>query len=347
MPKVELHVHLEGAIEPTTLLKLARRHRVRLPADDAAGIREWFQFSDFAHFIEIYLTCSKCLRDPEDFQEITYDFMAHQAEQNVLYSEVHFTIGTHLANGANGGEVAHALDEAMAEGERRYGTRMRLIPDIVRDVGVDRADRTVEWALDNRNRGVIALGLSGFESKPNEPFKEHFDVAHAEGLRIAVHAGETQGPESIRSALEICRPERIGHGVRSIEDPSLVEMLRDQEIPLEVCVSSNVCLGVVPDVTSHPFDRLRQAGVELTVNSDDPPFFNTTLSGEYLLLHETFGYSPNDLAQLSRAGLRHAFLPNSERKALEVEFDKGLSELLDPAELRDREPATAGEIGAL
>lgn len=329
MPKVELHVHLEGAIEPATLLSLAHRHRIDLPADDEAGVRKWFQFSDFAHFIEIYLTCSKCLRDPEDFQEITYDFMAHQAEQNVLYSEVHFTIGTHLFNGVNGGEVAQALDEAMTEGEARYGTRMRLIPDIVRDVGVDRADRTLEWALDGRGKGVIALGLSGFESRPNDPFREHFDVAHAEGLHVAVHAGETQGPESIRSALEICRPERIGHGVRSIEDPEFVEMLGTQGVPLEVCVSSNVCLGVVPDAESHPFDRLRQAGVELTVNSDDPPFFNTSLSNEYLVLHDTFGYDQSDLAQLSLAGLRHAFLSDSERESLEAEFKKGFSEILE------------------
>ena len=333
MPKVELHVHLEGAIEPATLLKLARRHRVDLPTDDETGLREWFQFRDFAHFIEIYLTCSRCLRDPEDFQEIAYDFMAHQAEQNVLYSEVHFTIGTHLANGVNGGEVAQALEEAMAEGERRYGTRMRLIVDIVRDVGVERADRTLEWALDGRAKGVIALGLSGFESKPNDPFREHFDVAHAEGLHIAVHAGETQGPESIRSALEICRPERIGHGVRSIEDPDLVEELRERKIPLEVNVSSNICLGVFPDAASHSFDRLRQAGVILTVNSDDPPFFNTTVTNEYLLLHETFGYGRKDLAQLSLAGLRHSFLSDSERQTLKAEFDKGFAELLDPADL--------------
>jgi adenosine deaminase len=329
MPKVELHVHLEGAIEPATLLKLARRHRVYLPADDEAGIRQWFQFSDFAHFIDVYLTCSKCLRDPEDFQEIAYDFMALQAEQNILYSEVHFTIGTHLFNGVNGGEVAHALEEAMTEGERRYGTRMRLIPDIVRDVGVDRADRTLEWALDGRGKGVIALGLSGFESKPNEPFREHFEVAHAEGLHVAVHAGETQGPASIRSALEICRPERLGHGVRSIEDPELVEILRDREIPLEVNVTSNLCLGVFPDAASHSFDRLRQAGVILTVNSDDPPFFNTTLSKEYLLLHDTFGYGRRDLAELSLAGLRHAFLTDEERQTLEADFDKRFAELLE------------------
>lgn len=330
MPKAELHVHLEGAMRPAVLLELARRNGVALPASDEAGLKRWFRFKDFEHFVQVYLTCSRALRNPEDFQLLALDFLAEQACQNVIYCEAHFTISTHLANGANGGEVLDALAEAIREGERRYGLRLRLIPDIVRNVGVEAADRTLEWALAGRGRGVVALGLSGSESRfPNEPYREHFAAARREGLRIAAHAGEHAGPESIRSVLEVCGAERIGHGVRAVEDPSLVEELRGRGIPLEVCPTSNVCLGVVPDLASHPFDRLHQAGVQLTVNSDDPPFFNTNLTREYLRLHEVFGYTPAELAGFALAGLRHAFLPEAERAELEDRFRRQLGDLGD------------------
>jgi adenosine deaminase len=328
MPKVELHVHLEGSMRPAVLLELARRNGVELPARDEAGLERWFRFQDFEHFVQIYLACSRSLRRPEDFRFLALDVIAEQARQNVLYTEAHFTISTHLANGADGGEVLAALEEAIAEGERRYGARLRLIPDIVRNVGPEAADRTLEWALAGRGRGVLALGLSGSESRfPNEPFREHFAAARREGLHVVAHAGEHGGPESIRSVLEICEPERIGHGVRAIEDPALVAELRARGIPLEVCPSSNVCLGVYPDLASHPFDRLWQSGVTVTVNSDDPPFFNTTLTEEYRRLHETFGYGPDRLAELALAGLRCSFLPETEKAALEGDFLRQLEAL--------------------
>lgn len=339
MPKVELHVHLEGSMRPHVLLELARRNGVELPADDEEGLRRWFRFRDFDHFVQVYLTCSRALRAPEDFQLLALDFMEMQAGQNVLYTEAHFTISTHLSNGGDRGngwgeEILAALEEAMGEGERRYGVRLRLITDIVRNVGVEGADRTLEWALSARAHGVVALGLSGFESRcRNDPFRPHFETAAREGLHRVAHAGEHAGPEAIRSALEICGAERIGHGVRAVEDPALVEELRDRQIPLEVCPSSNVCLGVFPDFTSHSFDRLYRAGVPVSVNTDDPAFFDTDLSREYLRLHEAFGYTFEELAGLSLAALRQSFLPDGEKAAMEADFrgrmDALARELLD------------------
>lgn len=321
MPKVELHVHLEGAMRPAVLLELARRNGVELPAQDEAGLKKWFRFRDFEHFVQIYLTCSKALRTPEDFQLLASDFLTEQACQNILYSEVHFTIATHLGNGANGEEVLHALEEAVREGESQLGVTLRLIPDIVRNVGPQVADRTLEWALAGRERGVVALGLTGSESRfSNEPFREHFAAARRAGLHRVAHAGETAGPESIRSVLEVCGAERIGHGVRAVEDPALLEELRDQGVPLEICPSSNVCLGVAPDLASHPFDRLYRSGCRISVSSDDPAFFNTNLTREYLRLHQTFGYSAAELAGLSLAAMRQSFLPDDERAALELRF---------------------------
>jgi aminodeoxyfutalosine deaminase len=322
MPKVELHVHLEGAMRPAVLLELARRNRVELPANDEAGLKRWFRFRDFEQFVEVYLTCSRALREPEDFHFLALDFLAEQAVQNVVYSEVHFTISTHVAAGRDGEGIRQALQEAVAEGERRWGVTMRLIPDIVRNVGPAAADVTLEWALAGRASGlVVALGLSGSEARfPNEPFREHFAAARAAGLHAVAHAGEHAGPESVRSALEVCGAERIGHGVRSIEDPDLVAELAARGIPLEVCPSSNVCLKVVSDLAEHPFDRLYRAGVALSVNSDDPPFFGTNLTKELLALHRTFGYGAEELGRLAFGALGQSFLPEPERTARTAEL---------------------------
>jgi aminodeoxyfutalosine deaminase len=329
LPKVELHVHLEGSMRPAVLLELARRNGIELPAQDEAGLKRWFRFTDFEHFVQVYLACSRALRSPEDFQLLALDFLTEQAYQNVVYTEVHFTISTHLANGVNGDEVLAALAEAIAEGERRHGVTLRLIPDIVRNVGVEPADRTLDWALAGWKRGVVAaLGLSGSERLyPNEPFRDHFAAAKREGLHRVAHAGEHAGPESIRSVLDVCDAERIGHGVRAVEDPALVEELRAAQIPLEVCPTSNVCLGVVPDLPSHSFDRLYRSGLALSVNSDDPTFFNTNLTLEYLRLHQTFGYSPAELAGFSLAALRQSFLPEAERAALVESFRQQFDDL--------------------
>jgi adenosine deaminase len=321
MPKVELHVHLEGAMRPAVLLELARRNGVDLPAQDDAGLKKWFRFRDFDHFVEVYLACSRALRTPEDFQLLVSDFLAEQACQNILYSEVHFTIATHLGNGANGGEVLHAIEEAVREAEAQLGVTLRLIPDVVRNVGPRVADRTLEWALAGRGRGVVALGLTGNEQRfPNEPFREHFAAAGQAGLHRVAHAGETGGPESIRSVLAVCGAERIGHGVRAVEDPALLAELSGRGVPLEVCPSSNVCLGVAPDLPSHPFDRLYKSGCRVSVSSDDPVFFNTNLTREYLRLHQTFGYSAAELAGLSLSALEQSFLPDDERAALAQRF---------------------------
>ncbi|MFL6202315.1 MAG: adenosine deaminase, partial [Thermoanaerobaculia bacterium] len=193
LPKVELHVHLEGSMRPHVLLELARRNGVELPALPAnteEGLRRWFQFRDFPHFVEVYLACSRALINPEDFQLMARDFLEMQEAQNVVYTEAHFTISTHVANGANGGELLDALEEVIGEGERR-GVRLRLIPDIVRNIGPAAADVTLEWALAGRGRGVVAMGLAGIEAGfSNEPFREHFRTAKREGLHVVAHAGE-------------------------------------------------------------------------------------------------------------------------------------------------------------
>lgn len=326
MPKAELHVHLEGAIGPRTLLDLARRRRVDLPASDVEGIERWFAFRDFDQFLEIYLTVSRCLRDPEDFQLAARSFLEDRARQNILYTEAHFTISTHVANGANPGEVADALAETVSAGEREHGVVLRWIPDIVRNVDYERADQTLEWALEHRDKHVVALGLAGKEESSAQPFREHFALASEAGLRRTVHAGEQCGPEAIWEALEACGAERIGHGFRSIEDPRLVEVLVDRQLPLEVCPTSNVALGLVPALEDHPLGRLRDAGVRWSLGSDDPALFGTTLTEEIDRTARILDLDRTELARLSLAALRQAFVDGREQERLLRAFREWFTE---------------------
>jgi adenosine deaminase len=230
-------------------------------------------------------------------------------------------------NGHSASELRDAMAEALVDAERRHGVRLRLIPDLVRNVPFKWADRTLEWALEMQGRGVVALGISGFESHPVDPFAEHFRVAGAAGLHRVAHAGEHGGPESVRSVIELCGAERIGHGVRAIDDPELVAELASGATPLEVCPSSNVCLGVVPDLASHPFERLRAAGVPVTVNSDDPPLFATTLTDEYGRLADAFGYDAETCGALALAALEASFLPEAEKGERRAAFRSELAAL--------------------
>lgn len=332
LPKAELHVHLEGSMRPQLLLDLARRRGVTLPADDAAGLERWFRFRDFEHFLEIYLTCSRCLREPEDFERLLLDFARTQAEQNVVYSEVHFTISTHVANGADGDEVAHALGEALVVAERALGVVIRLVPDIVRNIAPEAADVTVEWALAHRDRGVVALGMGGMEGSPVAPFGEHFAAARAAGLRTTAHAGEQRGPESIRETLEVCRPERVGHGISAATDSGLLADLADRGIPLEVCPTSNVRLGYAASLEAHPFETIRRAGVEVSINSDDPPLFGTSLVAEYCAVARAFGYSHAELAALARGAFGQAFVSEDDRRDYLARFDRHVEALELPTD---------------
>lgn len=318
MPKIELHVHLEGSIRPETLLKLAQRHAVALPADSVEGLRTWYTFTDFDHFIEVYLTIATCLRTPEDIELVAREFLAGQAAQNIMYSEVTYTaLLQWRLSGIPFGEQLAAINRARAWAASTMGVTMTLVLDIPRDVSVDEGLQVAEWAIAGQGDGVVALGLAGPEQVA-EPakFRSAFDRARAAGLRRTLHAGEHDGPASIWGCLRDLGAERIGHGVRCLEDSALVEELRARQIPLEVCPTSNVCLGVASSWPTHPFPRLIEAGLYVTLNSDDPPLFNTTLTGEYQRAAQVFGLDGGQIETLSRNALRATFLPPAQRAAL-------------------------------
>jgi aminodeoxyfutalosine deaminase len=321
MPKVELHVHLEGSIRPATLLTLAERNGVTLPAHDLAGLDAFYEFTDFDRFIQVYMTISGCLKTIDDYRLIAYEFGADMARQNIRYAEVTFTPHPSVVNtGLPFKEILAGLNEGRAQAEADFGVEFRWVLDIVRDVP-DSRHQVVEWAASALDRGVIGLGLGGTErGHPPEWFADAYAVAREAGLHRVPHAGEVDGPESVWGAIRALGAERVGHGVRSVEDPSLVDYLRAHQIPLEVCPTSNLRLGVYPSYEQHPIRWLREQGVYVTVNSDDPPMFNTDLVGEYQALADHLGFGAPDLEELSLNGLRASFLPADEKDRLEQVF---------------------------
>ncbi len=322
MPKVELHVHLEGAIQPATLLELARRHDVALPASTVEGLRAWYTFTDFRHFVEIYLKVSSCLRTPDDIELIAREFLEGQAAQNIRYTEVTFTAYTHYYyRGLSFQDQLAALNRARRWAAAELGVTAGLVIDIARGIRPEDGLLVADWAIGGMGDGVVALGLGGPEiGNPPERYVAAFERARAAGLPSVPHAGETVGPESIWGALRSLHAVRIGHGVRCLEDPALVVELRRRQIPLEICPTSNVCLGVVPSLDRHPLPRLVEEGLYVTVNSDDPPMFNTTLTGEYLALADTFGMNVDQIEALALNAVRAALLPEHARAELEASF---------------------------
>jgi aminodeoxyfutalosine deaminase len=331
MPKVELHIHLEGAIEPATLLRLSERNGVALPASTVEGLRAWYSFSDFEHFVEVYMTIQRCLRSADDFSLIAYELGADMAQQNIRYREATVTPYTHLIQ--DKGLVAEDIIAGLEDGRRRarrdFGVEMRWVLDIHRNLSMPAtAEVTAQLVLDWADRGVVALGLGGNEATaPSPPFAPYFQRIKAAGLHSAPHAGEVAGPGSVWSALRDLQADRIGHGVRSMEDAHLLAYLLDRQIPLEVNPTSNICLGVYRSLDQHPFIHLLRMGLCVTVNSDDPPLFNTTLMQEYQRLAEVFGLSEEDLQRLTLNAVRSTFLPAEEKRRMEEEFMGQLADL--------------------
>ena len=331
MPKVELHVHLEGSVRPETLLKLAKRHHIALPADNVEGLRKWYTFRDFNHFIEIYMTISTCLRTAEDIELIAREFLIGQAEQNIVYSEVTFTPFNQYSNNRLGfHEQMDAVNRARAWAEKELGVCMGIIMDIPRIVTPEDGLIIADWGIERYGDGLIALGLGGPEiDHPPEKFQAAFERVLAAGLPCILHAGETVGPPSIWSAIYVAETKRIGHGVRAIEDPQLVEYLRKMQIPLEVCPTSNICLKVYPTLEKHVLPRMMEAGLYITINSDDPPMFNTTLTNEYLVCQRTFGWDINTIEHLLLNSVDVTLLPEQTRLEMHSSFEAAFRNLKD------------------
>jgi|HigsolmetaAR202D_1030399.scaffolds.fasta_scaffold06631_6 adenosine deaminase len=328
MPKVELHVHLEGSIQPETLLRLAERYQVALPVRTLKEVRDWYRFTDFAHFVDIYLAISSCLRTVDDIELVTREFLVGQAAQSIYYTEITYTPFTHYASkGISYRDQLAALNRARAWAAAELGVQCNFVMDIPRQIDADDGLMVADWVIDSLGDGVVALGLGGPEiGNPPEKFKAAFARAREAGVPRVPHAGETDGAASIWGALRSLDAQRIGHGVRCLEDPKLVDELRAHQIPLEVCPSSNVCLGVSPSVSEHPLPRMIDAGLYVTLNSDDPPMFNTSLTNEYLVAARAFGWDAELFERLVLNAANAALLPEAERATLIARLEAGFAQ---------------------
>jgi aminodeoxyfutalosine deaminase len=302
LQKAELHIHLEGSVEPETMQLLA-------PELSSAEIREAYAFSGFAEFLKCYGRVVKRLRTPEDYALITRRLIEHLASQNIRYAEITLSAGVVLWKGQDLGEVYRAVREASRDGD----VEVWWILDAVRHFGVEHAMQVAEIASQWVGDGVVAFGIGGDEVRgPAEWFRNVFAFAASKGMRLTAHAGEAAGPESVWQALEI-GAERVGHGVTAVQDPVLVRHLADRRIPVEVCITSNVATGAIPEAAAHPVRRFYDAGVPIVLNTDDPALFGTTLSQEYELAARLFGFGDSEMAEIARNGFHYGFRSRTQR----------------------------------
>ncbi len=322
LPKVELHVHHVGSASPRIVAELAARHPGRVPAD-LDELRAFFDFRDFAHFIEVYLSVVDLVRTPEDVRTLTYEVARDLADQQVRYAELTCTPYTSVAVGVPIEGYTEALEDARVAAERELGVVLRFVYDIPGESGLPAADATLEYALRHRPEGLVGFGLGGPEvGVPRPQFAPHFDRARAAGLHSVPHAGETTGPQTVWDALEHLGAERIGHGTSAARDPALLAHLAERGIPLEVCPSSNVATRAVPSLAAHPLPAFVEAGVRVTIGSDDPPMFATTLNREHEIAADLLGLDRAGVAELARDGVHASFAPEDVRQRVLAEIDE-------------------------
>jgi aminodeoxyfutalosine deaminase len=281
-PKIELHVHLEGTMRAATLLQIARRNDVALPADSVEGLASLYEFRDFAHFIQTWMLTTGALRTDRDFRQVVVDYAAEAASHGAVYLEGIFSPAEPAGRGVSWDEVFTGYCDGAQEARELHGVHVRLTPDIPRGLPMEAARLTAEHAVAYAGRGIVGLGLGGLEAEfPPEPFAPAFALARDGGLPAVPHAGEAAGPASIRGALDALHAVRIRHGIRAVEDPALLAELAGRGMVLDVCPTSNVATGVVADLASHPLPALVAAGVRCSVSTDDPAMFGTDLGAEY------------------------------------------------------------------
>ena len=321
MPKVELHLHLEGAAPPDFIRGLAQEKGMNLSGvfDEAGG----YAYTDFVHFLRVYEAATETLKTPEDYHRLTRAVLAESAAHGVIYSETF--LSPDFCGGGDVGawrEYLAAIQEAADEAERADGIVLRGIVTAVRHFGPEKGRAAARCAAETAGDWLVGFGLAGDENagKPQD-FAYSFDMAKEAGLRLTAHAGEWGGPQSVKDALSL-DIERVGHGVRAIEDDALVDQLAEDGIVLEVCPGSNVVLGVYPRWDAHPIEKLRDRGVKVTVSTDDPPFFHTTMSYEYDRLADTFGWDESVFASLNETAANAAFCNDETRAKILKRLEK-------------------------
>jgi adenosine deaminase len=325
LPVAELHIHIEGTLEPELLVGLATRNGTWMPTMDVGELRAQYQFDSLQSFLDLHYANLRVLKIEQDFYDLASAYLTRAAAAGVRRAEIFFDPQTHLANGVPLEEMFGGLSAALADGAAAHGISADLILCFLRDLGPDAADAVLRASLPFRD-GFIGVGLDSTEiGHPPALFKEVYQLAAAEGLRLVAHAGEEGGPEYVREALDLLNVERIDHGVRSMEDPELVARLRDQQVPLTVCPLSNVALRVVGTLGDHMLPHMLDAGLLATVNSDDPAYFGGYVDDNLAAVRRELGFGDEQLARLARNSFDACFAPESDKERWKAEVDSWLA----------------------
>jgi aminodeoxyfutalosine deaminase len=314
LPKAELHLHLEGTIAPETLVELSRRHDADPLTLDQAQIL--YQYTDFHGFLMAFKSVTERLRTAEDYELITYKMLEQLAGQGIVHAEAYIAVGLVYYWGRGEFEpVFAAVEQAREQAEKDFGISLYWIFDAVRHFGVEPTARVFRKAAEMKREypSIVGIGIGGDERNgAAELFRDVYSEARDAGLRLTVHAGEAVGPESIWGALNI-GAERLGHALTAIHDPELIHLLSERQVPLEICVTSNVRTGCCPTLQDHPVRRYFDEGLMVTLNSDDPTMFGSDLEGEYLLAYKEFGFTEEHLRELASNSIEASFLPPEQK----------------------------------
>ena len=316
IPKAELHVHLEGTASPDLVQRLGKRNGITLPPEifNSDGTFRWL---NFVHFLEVYDSASSVIRTPEDYRDVTYEYLASCAAEGAVYVEVMSSPDHAAGAGMTYLDHLEGITEGITDAKRDHGIEGRLIVTCVRHFGVERAMVVARQVVKNQSEITVGFGMGGDEAAwPPSQFAQAFNYVAASGLPCTVHAGEWAGPDRIREALETLPVQRLGHGVRAVEDPSLVKDIVARGVTLEVCPGSNVATGIYKSLSHHPIRELIVAGVNVTLNSDDPPYFATTLGNEYDKAGSVIGLSPDHLRGITASAITASFADQDTKARL-------------------------------
>jgi aminodeoxyfutalosine deaminase len=341
LPKTELHVHLEGSIQPETLLELARS-KGRLQDQTESWIRDHserrFRYGSLTGFLQAFKLITLLLECPEDYALATRRMIERLAAQRVQYAEITLSAGVILWKKQPLDAIFEAILTACAEAGKQHDIRIQWIFDAIRHFGEDHAREVLGWAGKFRKSGVVAFGIGGDEERgPAHLFRDVYHEARDLGLHTTVHAGETGGPESVVHAVQLLGAERIGHGIAAARDPAVLELLHDRRVTVEICPTSNIATGLVSSIESHPLPRFLEAGVRVTINSDDPSLFGSTVEEEFILCARTFGLSEGKIVELLKNSICASFTDETTKRQLFAELDAPRLSAVEGS--RSQEPA--------
>ncbi len=334
LPKAELHLHLEGSVDPPTLVELSRRYNTPLPTEnnryDVAGsgdvlteddVRRLYSYKDFNGFLMAFKSVTERLRSPEDYELVTYRLMQKLRQQNVVHAEVYVSVGVIRWRGQPVEPIFEGMERGRERGQRDFGVSLLWIFDAVRHFGPQAASEVFDLAARLRDRDVVGIGIGGDEARgPAEGFRDLYKKAADNGLRLTAHAGETTGPESVWGAINI-GAERIGHGLSATKDPELMEVMAQKQVPIEMCITSNLRTGACKELQEHPVRKFFDEGLMITLSTDDPAMFQTSLNKEFEIAQQEFNFTEEHLRELARNSIEASFLPVEKKLRFMQQID--------------------------